>query len=143
MSTNTVHAAWVRDQVFILNDRNEFPIVMTQPNGANGADLLPLSLIGCSAWDIMSNLKSEGLSVSSFEATAASEQDESPPWRFTRIHIHYRIAGESLTVDQVLKAIELSEARFCSVYATLRDAVAITRDFEIVGAGDEVKQYSE
>ena len=28
-------------------DHNDFPIVMTQPQGVTGADLLPLSLIGC------------------------------------------------------------------------------------------------
>jgi len=33
----------------LLRGRNAFPIVMSQPDGANGADLLPLSLIGCAA----------------------------------------------------------------------------------------------
>jgi len=33
---------------------------------------------------------------------------------------------------QVRRAIELSETRYCSIYATLRAVVEITSDFEIV-----------
>jgi len=53
MSTETVRVNWITDQVFLLQDRNGFPIIMAQPQGVNGVDLLPLSLIGCSAWDVL------------------------------------------------------------------------------------------
>jgi putative redox protein len=49
MTSETVRVDWISDRLFLLRDRNDFPILMTQPQGVNGADLLPLSLIGCSA----------------------------------------------------------------------------------------------
>jgi hypothetical protein len=56
-AVETVHVDWVEEHVFLLRGHFGFPIVMTQPNGANGADLLPLTLIGCAAWDVMDILK--------------------------------------------------------------------------------------
>jgi uncharacterized OsmC-like protein len=35
-------------------------------------------------------------------------------------------------VEKVHKAIKLSEENYCSVYATLRDAIEISHDVEIV-----------
>jgi putative redox protein len=132
MSTETVHAEWVRDEVFLLKDHFDFPLVMTQPQGVNGADLLPLSLIGCAGWDVIAILKKQRQQVTRLEVSAESQRDEAPPWRFRRILIHYRLRGRNLVAERVKRAIDLAETKYCSVYVTLRDAVEIHSDFEIV-----------
>jgi len=132
MSTETVHAEWVRDEVFLLKDHFDFPLVMTQPQGVNGADLLPLSLIGCAGWDVIAILKKQRQQVTCLEVSAESQRDEAPPWRFRRILIHYRLRGRNLVPERVKRAIDLAETKYCSVYATLRDAVEIQSEFEIV-----------
>jgi len=132
MSTETVHAEWVRDEVFLLKDHFDFPLVMTQPQGVNGADLLPLSLIGCAGWDVIAILKKQRQQVTCLEVSAESQRDEAPPWRFRRILIHYRLRGRNLETERVKRAIDLAETKYCSVYATLRDAVEIQSEFEIV-----------
>jgi len=132
MSTETVHAEWVRDEVFLLKDHFDFPLVMTQPQGVNGADLLPLSLIGCAGWDVIAILKKQRQQVTCLEVSAESQRDEAPPWRFRRILIHYRLRGRNLVTERVKRAIDLAETKYCSVYATLRGAVEIQSEFEIV-----------
>jgi putative redox protein len=132
MATVTVRADWVAEQVFLLRDRGDFPIVMTQPQGANGADLLPLSLIGCSAWDIVGILRKQRQHLTGLHVTAASEQEDEPPWRFKRIRILYRFTGRNLKAELIRRAIELSETKYCSIYATLRACVDITSEFEVV-----------
>ena len=132
MATETVRVDWVNDQLFLLRDRHGFPVVMTESQGVSGADLLPLSLIGCSVWDVVAILQKQRQQISGVEVTAESVQDEDPPWRFRSIHIHYRIKGHGVSEGLVRRAIELSETKYCSVYATLRDAVEIASDFEIV-----------
>ncbi len=132
MSTETVRVDWMQDQLFLLRDRFDFPIVMTQPSGVKGTDLLPLSLIGCSAWDIVGILLKQRQQVTGFQVFADSDRDDEPPWRFRRIRIRYRITGRSLNADQVKRAIELSETKYCSIYATLRDAVELLSEYEIV-----------
>ena len=136
MSTETVHADWVKDQLFILKDHLDFPIVMTQPHGANGADLLPLSLIGCAAWDVQSILIKQRQHITAIAVTADSEREDESPWRFLKIHIHYTIRGYRLDENQVKKAIELAETKYCSIYATLKTAVEIDSDFQIVNQSE-------
>jgi putative redox protein len=129
--TETVQAQWVEGNVFLLRDRSDFPLVMTQPNGVNGADLLPLSLIGCAAWDVMSILQKQRQKVFSLHVTAESEREEEPPWRYLRIRIRYHIHGAQLSPLHVQRAIALSEEKYCSIYATLRQAIELTSEYEI------------
>ncbi len=71
MVTHNVRLDCVQENRYLLWDRDGFPIVMSpSPNGVNGADLLPLSLIGCSAWDIMDILKEQGVTVAGLEVVS-------------------------------------------------------------------------
>ena len=131
MITETVNAEWVRDRLFLLRDRNDFPIVMTQPMGVSGSDLLPLSLLGCVMWDVVAILEKKRQKLTSLRASAQSVRDPEPPWIFREIRLHYVLVGEELDPVQVQKAIELSEQNYCSVYATLRQVVNISSGFEV------------
>ena len=130
----TVQVDWIGEQQFLLKDHAGFPILMTQPDGVSGADLLPLSLIGCAAWDVMAILKKQRQQVTHFQVTAESERDPLPPWRFRRIHILYQLTGKNINPEWVRRAIDLAETRYCSIYATLREAVEIVSEFDIVEA---------
>jgi len=131
MRTEKVTAEWLADQAFLLKDHKGFPIVMAQPMGVLGADLLPLSLIGCAGWDVMSILRKQKQPVVRCEVEAESERDEQPPWRFRRIRVLYKIWGR---VDPAAleRAIRLTEEKYCSVFVTLRDAVEIQSRYEIL-----------
>ena len=134
MPTETVRVDWIEDQVFLLRDRGGFPIVMTQPNGVNGADLLPLSLIGCAVWDVVLILRKQRQQVTGVAVSATSERDDEPPWKFKRIRITYTLTGRGLSAELARRAIELSEEKYCAIYATLRDVVEITSEFVLVEA---------
>jgi putative redox protein len=132
MPTENVRVDWIQDQMFLLRDRADFPIVMTQPAGVNGADLLPLSVIGCAAWDILGILQKQRQQVTGLKASATSIRDDEPPWRFRSLHIVYTFTGHDLSEPHIRRAIELSEGKYCSTFATLRDAVEITSSYEII-----------
>lgn len=132
MPTETVRVDWIEDQVFLLRDRGGFPIVMTQPNGVNGADLLPLSLIGCAVWDVVLILHKQRQQITGVAVSAISERDDDPPWKFKRIRIVYMLTGRNLNVEHVRRAITLSEEKYCAIYATLRDVVELTSEFVLV-----------
>jgi len=76
MLTATVNPDWIHNRQLIMHDRNGFPIVVDQPNGVNAADLLPLSLIGCSSYDVVAILEKQRQKVADLAVTAES----------TRIH---------------------------------------------------------
>lgn len=132
MASQTVRIDWIHDHLFLMRDGSGFPIVMTQPLGVNAADLLPLSLIGCSVWDIITILQKQRQQVTSLQVTAESQRDDEPPWRFRKIHILYKFTGHNLNASAVERAIELSETKYCAVHATLRDVVELSSHYEIV-----------
>lgn len=138
MTTETVQARWLHDQVFLLQDRAGYPIIMTQPGGVLGADLLPLSVIGCALWDIVAILRKQRQQVTAVQATAESLRDDESPWQFRKIHILYTFAGSNLDLDQIWRATRLSEDKYCSTFATLRAAVELSSDIEIINTPDQL-----
>jgi putative redox protein len=132
MATETVRIDWIRDQTFLMKDRFGFPIVMAQPSGVNAADLLPLSVIGCSIWDIVAILQKQRQQLINVQVTADSVREDEPPWRFRKIHIRYTFTGPDLNEEFIRRAIELTEQKYCSTYATLREVVEIASEYEIV-----------
>ena len=132
MLTETVNLDWVRKRQFLMHDHYGFPIVMDQPNGVSAADLLPLSLIGCSSYDVTAILEKQRQKVTDLSVTAESTRDPDPPYTFLKIHVHYKVSGYELDPGKVAKAIELAEGKYCGVFSTLKNAVEITSDFEII-----------
>ena len=132
MASKTVHLNWNPEQQFTLQDNDNYQIIMKKPKGVSASDLLPMSLIGCASHDVVSILEKQRLQIHSLKVTAEATQDDTPPWRFRKIHVHYQVIGTGIDPEKVGKAILLSEENYCSVYATLRDAIEITHDYEVV-----------
>jgi putative redox protein len=99
--------------------------------GAKPSDLLPISLAACTAYDIVNILHKQRQDLRSLEATMEATQDPEPPWKFHRISVKYVARG---VVDEVKarKALELSEQKYCSISATLRDVVELTFEIEVL-----------
>ncbi len=138
--SETVEINWVRDEMFAGRDRFGNSIVIgstphsePQFKGVKPSDLLLLSLLSCSAYDVVKILEKQRHKLHSLRVTAMSVQQERPPYAFQKIHVHYRLWGHNLRAAQVQRAIELSETKYCSVYNTLKHGVELSSDFEIEG----------
>jgi len=134
MLIEKVTAEWLRDQEFLLRDHNGFPILMSQPDGVLGADLLPLSLIGCTIWDVTSILRKQKQDIRGVDVEARSEREDEAPWRFIKIHIHFRIWGVDVKPEAVERALRLTEEKYCSVYLTLKPAIALDTTYKILAS---------
>lgn len=98
----------------------------------NASDLLPMSLMGCSVHDVVEILIKQRQDVRRINIIAEHTQDDTPPWKFRKIHLKYQIIGKNIDIEKARKAIKLSEEKYCSIYATLRDVVEITDEVEVV-----------
>ena len=132
MLTETVHLDWIRERQFLMHDHTGFPIVMDHPGGVSASDLLPLSLIGCSSYDVVAILEKQRQQVMDLAVSAESIRDPDHPYAFRKIHVHYKVTGVGLDPAKVFKAIQLSEEKYCGVFATLKKSIEITSDFEIL-----------
>jgi putative redox protein len=101
----------------------------TKPPGGDGRgpspmDLLLASLAGCTAFDIVSILEKSRQPLAGLSVRADGYRAEDHPRRYTRIVLTYTVHGD---VDEraLRRAVELSEEKYCSVSATLRQGAEI------------------
>lgn len=134
MASDTVQLNWNPEEQFTLRDSDVYQIKMKRPDGVKASNLLAMALIGCSSHDVVEILQKQRQDLRELRVTAESTQDNDPPWRFRRIHIHYQAVGKDIDLEKFGKAIQISEEKYCSVYATLKDAIEITHDYEVVEA---------
>jgi putative redox protein len=95
-------------------------------------ELLLLALGSCSAADVVSILDKKRVSYKAFEVNLDAKQAESYPKVLTSIHIEYVFYGEAIKSKHVKQAIKLSQEKYCSVYAMLKNSVKITSSFKII-----------
>lgn len=136
--SETVEINWVREEMFAGRDRYGNSIVIgstpgdeIQFTGVKPSDLLLLSLLACSAYDVVKIIEKQRRHLHALRVTATSQQQIHPPYAFEKIHIHYHVVAHGLKTEQLRRAIELSETKYCSVYNTLKHGVELSSDFEL------------
>jgi len=105
-----------------------------QDMAARPTEFLLYAVAGCTGIDIISILKKMRLEVANFSMDIEGTRAEEHPRRFTAIHVHYVLEGE-LPEDKVIRAIELSKDKYCSVAASLSSE--ITASYSINGQKGE------
>jgi len=90
------------------------------------------SLAACSIYDVLIILKKKRQKISNFNVEATAERRKDPlPKIFTKIHLKYILKGQKIDPEAVKRAIQLSEEKYCSVGAMLKNTVEITYYYEI------------
>lgn|SRR5574341_364313 len=128
---------WLEGKRFVGVDSTQHGIVIAGTGedgqiGTKPSDLLLLALGSCTAYDVVNILQKKREPLIGLEIEVTAEQQPDPPWTFHSFHIHYVVRGAGLSEKAVADAIELSDAKYCSVSATLKLGVPVTHDFEIV-----------
>jgi putative redox protein len=135
MGKSTV--TWVQKLQFVGTDSSRHSVVISSQDEENGvgvkpSDLLLISLASCAAYDVVNILTKKRKTLHDVRVDVEGEQQETSPWPFTRIHLHYIVVGEQISERDVAKAIQLSHEKYCSVSATLKSSVELTHDYEVV-----------
>ncbi|MBM7654431.1 OsmC family protein [Neobacillus cucumis] len=101
------------------------PEVGGENTGARPTELLLQAAAGCTAMDIISILQKMRLEPTSFQIDVDGERAEEHPKRFTNINIHFALDGE-LPEDKVIRAIQLSKDKYCSVSHSLNAEMTVS-----------------
>jgi putative redox protein len=100
--------------------------------GPTPMELLLAALGGCTAMDIVSILRKKRQPITGLTVRLRGQRADQHPHRYTRIEVVYEVQGEGVDRAAVQRAVELSDQRYCSVSATLREHTEITSRVEIV-----------
>ena len=92
-----------------------------------------MALGACSGIDVVSILTKSRQSIESFDIEVEYERAaDKTPSVFTKIHLHYLLTGD-LDPKKVLRAVELSVGKYCSVTKMLEKTAAISYSYSVNG----------
>ena len=94
-------------------------------------ELVLIGLGGCTGADVALILHKMKENVSRFEIEIEAATANEHPKVFTHIQLNYKFWGENLRKENIEKAINLSQDRYCSISAMLRKVCEMTHKFEI------------
>jgi len=131
---------WIDDMRFLIKTDSGFSIVMDSSEENGGSDSAPrpmemvlASLAGCTAMDVVSILKKMRQNVTGLEISVESERSSDHPKVYTKMLLKYVIKGIGLNEENIKRAIELSQEKYCSVSAMLKNSATVSYEYSIIG----------
>ncbi len=136
--TAKVRVRWVEGHRFVATTGSGFSLVLDNPHREDGAaaspmELLLVSLAGCTGVDVVAILEKMRQPLERFEVEVEGIRAVEHPRVYTDVDVVYRAWGEGLKPAKMLRAVELSEGKFCSVSAMLKPRTTINIRVELNG----------
>ncbi|HVO78688.1 MAG TPA: OsmC family protein [Candidatus Bathyarchaeia archaeon] len=100
--------------------------------GAKPIELVAIALAGCTAFDVIGILRKKRQEVTGYEVTVEADQTPDPPQVFTKVRIHHIVTGVDIAEHALRDAIRLSEEKYCSVGAMVKQSAEIASTYEVV-----------
>ena len=94
-------------------------------------EMVLAALAGCTGADVIDILRKKRQDVTRFEIQVFGDRPDTHPRVFNDIRVNFVITGHAVDPEAVRRAIELSETKYCSVSAMLRETATFKIDFEI------------
>lgn len=130
---------WVENTMMVGEADSGHAVIMDGPEehggrnlGARPMEMILLGLGGCTQFDVVHILRKGRHQVNMCEVELQAERADTDPKVFTKIYVHFKVAGPGLKQKTVQRAVELSAEKFCSASIMLGASVDITHGFELV-----------
>ncbi|MBZ5646840.1 MAG: OsmC family protein [Acidobacteriia bacterium] len=120
---------------FVVTTGSNHHLIIDDPNGATGpkpVELVAAGHAGCTAFDVINILRKKRQQVTAYEVRIEVDQAPTPPQVFTDVRIHHVITGLNVDPAAVEDAIRLSEEKYCSVGAMVKQTAHIHTDYQIL-----------
>jgi putative redox protein len=116
--------------------------IETRIDGDHQAALSPMELLleaigACSAIDVVMILEKMREPLVRLEVSLDGDRHTPEPRYFTRVRARFDVWGDGIKADKVTRAINLSFAKYCSVYHSLRPDLKLQAEFRLHAAGAE------
>jgi putative redox protein len=135
---DTINVKWMGDMAFEAAIR-EHRILMDANADSGGHNhgpqpkpLVMASLAGCTGMDVMSILKKMKVETRGLNIRVEGIIAEEHPKIYTSIHLVYEFEGENLPMDRLVRAVELSQEKYCGVSLSLQKAMPVTWEIKIL-----------
>jgi len=101
-------------------------------SAASPMELQLVALGGCTAMDVISILRKMRQDVVDYDVKLTHTRAQEHPKVYTSVQLRHVVRGRNLSEENVRRAIELTMARYCPVFAMLHPTVAISERYELI-----------
>lgn len=115
----------------------ETAIDADEESGASPVELLLEALGACASVDVVSILEMMQTPAAKFEVSLEADRHWTEPRYLTGARMLFDVWGDGITPDKLVRAINLSISKYCSVYHSLRDDLKLRPQFRIHATGAE------
>lgn len=111
------------------------PGEVSQNHGPSPKELVLGGICGCTGIDVVSILEKMRARLTRLDVTASAEKTAGDhPVVFASVHLTFDIEADSITTDKVLRAVTLSQTKYCGVTAMIAKGCPVTYDVRLNGA---------
>jgi len=105
-------------------------------------ELFLVALAGCTAMDVEWIMERQRQKLNHFDISINGTRRKEDPKYYDKIDIRYSLAGDSIRKDAVERAIRLSQEKYCSVRAMLKDSVKLNITYTIANGKQPKQEYT-
>ena len=124
------------ERQFIGTSGSEHHMLLDDAAGGTGPkpiEMVAVALAGCTAFDVITILRQKyHQRVTGYEVRVEADQAERPPQVFTDVRLHHVVTGFEIDPKAIEEAIRLSEEKYCSVGAMVKQTAALHTTYEII-----------
>ena len=99
-------------------------------NGLSPTQYAAIGLAGCMAADVVDILRKGRHPLTALRVAFTGTRAEQPPRRFLQIELRFDVRG-AVPPDAVERAIALSREKYCSVWHSFRQDIALSTTFDV------------
>jgi putative redox protein len=121
---------------FVAETGSEHHFILDDAAGGTGPkpiELVAVALAGCTAFDVITVLRQKfHQQVTGYEVRVEAGQADRPPQVFVDVRIHHVVKGVTIDPKAIEEAIRLSEEKYCSVGAMVKQTAKWNTTYEVV-----------
>jgi putative redox protein len=125
----------IQDRRIQLNSADEMDGAFTP------MELFLAALGGCTGMDFQWILSRQRQKLTGLEISVRGKRRDEDPRYYEEIDLNYTVFGDGVRREAVERAIRLSQEKYCSVKAMLKDTVKFNISYTIVNGSDEPKRF--
>lgn len=132
-----VNTSWKGNMLFEANVSGHsvmmdaVPAVGGEDKGSRPKELMLAALAGCTGMDVVSILKKMRVEFSALNIRVEADVTEDHPRHYNKMVVIYEFTGQNLQMEQLKKAVELSQERYCGVSFVYKKAMEVAYEILI------------
>ncbi len=107
------------------------PEVGGENQGIRPMETVLVGLGGCTGMDVVSILNKMRVSFTSFDMEILGKRASEHPKVYEHITVRYQFSGDKADIDKFVRAVSLSQEKYCSVSAMLAKSAKIDAEIYI------------